>query len=100
MRARIILLCVLLLAGACSQKKSTPVEDAIRASVSARLGELNSMEFSELTLVDSTSVAYIWRFSARAFPINGGCVSIDKMYVAITPENRIVGMDYTPELLD
>ena len=162
MRIRLIVLCALLLVTACSEKKSTPVQEAIKASVSGQLGELKSMEFSELLLVDSTTFGdeiarrrkaielrhsqnqkyaaqykaegkptnarkkledaakdekvlagidaigqrlaehdslgvielYIWKFSGRAFPADGGSVSVDNMYIAITPENKVEAMDY------
>ena len=163
MRIRIIVLCGLLLAVACSEKKTTPVQEAIKASVSGQLGVLKSMEFSQLVLVDSTTFGdeiarrrktielrhtqnqkyaaqyqaqgkvvnagkkledaakdekvlagidaieqrlaehdslgvtelYVWKFSARAFPADGGCVSIEDMFIAITPDNKVVALDYT-----
>ena len=157
----IALACVL---SACGGKQASPVEAAITEKVTEQLGDLNSMYFSSLALVDSTTFGeeiarrrntletrrqqnlklardyeaagkskneakkredaandlkhleglaameqrlvehdslnvvevYIYKFSGRARNYKG-TVTIDDMYVSITPAVEVVAMDYKKE---
>lgn len=57
MKKLIIALMALLAICSCTKKEPSPVEAAIKDKVSAQLGELQYLEFSELTLVDSCTFA-------------------------------------------
>ena len=166
MKRAVISAFILLALQACAPKQSNPVKDAIQDKVAAQLGELKSLSFTNLELIESSTFGDeiarrrntielrrkqnlklaegyqdngkvlnakakldaalkdeavlkgidalerrladhdslsvkeldIYKFSAVA-RTSAGSTDIKDMFIAITPENEIVAMDYTKDNL-
>jgi len=162
MKKLIIALLAMLVLNSCGEPELSPVQLAIKDKVSGQLGEVKSIFFKEIALVDSSTFAdeiarrrkaieirhkqnlklandyeskgkptnarikreaaakdqkvldgikaieerlaandslgktelYRYKFSAIAKMADGSSSDINDMYIAITPENEIIGMDY------